>query len=454
MLTYTAVGIVCSTLGNLLILLALNIQKYAHTRIQKSPPPHSSYLVSPIWWLGAVVMSLGETGNFVAYGFAPVLVVLPLGIVTIILNCTIAPLMFSERVRTRDFVGAIFASLGVLLIILSSLGPGTPDSPSDVVYKVLASQEYWWYVLVLVVVALGLMMRLSKIKLASIYMVVNILLVAIFGAHTALATKCLLSLLEFLDNVWSLFLKYQTYYLLAVLILTAVCQIKFLNNSLKVEPLTKVIPVHFVFFTILVLFGLAVVFDDQQGKNTAQISLFFSGCFLTFLSVFLIARESRDEDTSEFVTVAEPQTQIPDTIFYTADEHEEDAAVDHETDRLLPESLFKHSPELFLLKSTSVALLKPIEFTAPGGYLSIPKVRYEDNDDTPTSRSYPGELASGMAEMERRKQRRFLNRSRSFSRVVEFSNSKSELVGIPGGGSVLLSTVLGLRGIGELKSNE
>jgi hypothetical protein len=43
-----------------------------------------SYLRSPYWWAGIIMMTVGEAGNFLAYGFAPASIVSPLGVVAII----------------------------------------------------------------------------------------------------------------------------------------------------------------------------------------------------------------------------------------------------------------------------------------------------------------------------------------------------------------------------------
>ena len=42
--------------------------------------PEKSYLRSPYWWLGISLMTVGEAGNFLAYGFAPASIVSPLGL--------------------------------------------------------------------------------------------------------------------------------------------------------------------------------------------------------------------------------------------------------------------------------------------------------------------------------------------------------------------------------------
>nr|GMD24463.1 probable magnesium transporter NIPA6 [Ipomoea batatas] len=45
-----------------------------------------SYLLEPLWWFGMVTMIVGEIANFVAYAFAPAVLVTPLGALSIIVR--------------------------------------------------------------------------------------------------------------------------------------------------------------------------------------------------------------------------------------------------------------------------------------------------------------------------------------------------------------------------------
>ena len=185
------IGIVIAIVGNALIALALNVQRYAHVQLNQrrvetrqstkaaaaaaavqaerlardtpgtygtipngpqgangeygdamtGEPSHlqsgpidsgrseegededhaaATYLRSPYWWLGQVLITLGEMGNFLAYGFAPASIVSPLGVVALVANCVIAPILFNERFRQRDFWGVVVAVAGVVTVVLSA----------------------------------------------------------------------------------------------------------------------------------------------------------------------------------------------------------------------------------------------------------------------------------------------------------------------------------------------
>ena len=92
----------------------------------------SSYLQDPYWWLGQVLITVGEMGNFLAYGFAPASIVSPLGVVALVSNCVIAPIFFKEVFRRRDFFGVIVAVTGAVTVVLSAKQEETKLGPHEV----------------------------------------------------------------------------------------------------------------------------------------------------------------------------------------------------------------------------------------------------------------------------------------------------------------------------------
>ncbi|KAG0231529.1 hypothetical protein BGW42_000174 [Actinomortierella wolfii] len=94
--------------------------KESSSSSSSSTPSNFDYLHSKAWWLGMVLMILGECGNFLAYGFAPASVVAPLGTVALISNVILAPLMLRERFRRRDLIGIVIAIIGAVVVVVNS----------------------------------------------------------------------------------------------------------------------------------------------------------------------------------------------------------------------------------------------------------------------------------------------------------------------------------------------
>ncbi|XP_070078485.1 NIPA-like protein 2 isoform X2 [Equus przewalskii] len=109
-------GVLLSILGNLVISISLNIQKYSHLQLahQEHPRP---YFKSMLWWAGVVLMAVGETGNFAAYGFAPITLIAPLGCMSVTGSAFISVLFLKENLRASDLLGMTLAFAGTYLLV-------------------------------------------------------------------------------------------------------------------------------------------------------------------------------------------------------------------------------------------------------------------------------------------------------------------------------------------------
>jgi hypothetical protein len=93
-----------------------------------------------------------------------------------------------------------------------------------------------------------------------------------------------------------------TYLLVAVLVFTAIMQIKYVNRALKRFDATQVIPTQFVIFTLSVIIGSAVLYRDFEKESGEDAGKFVGGCAMTFLGVYLItsARERPSDEEEGF----------------------------------------------------------------------------------------------------------------------------------------------------------
>ncbi|THX09465.1 DUF803-domain-containing protein [Aureobasidium pullulans] len=256
-----------------------------------------SYLKSPVWWLGIALMTVGEAGNFLAYGFAPASVVSPLGVVALVSNCLIAPLLLHEQFRIRDGLGVIVAVGGCVTVVLSA-SDNNPKLGPDKIWELISTWEFKTYFGITVFLMLVLMSVSSRYGHKSV--MIDLGLVGLFGGYTALSTKGVASLLS--NTIWHVVTFPITYLLVAVLVTTAVLQIKYLNRALQHFDSTQVIPVQFVLFTLSVIIGSAILYRDFERTTTDDAIKFFAGCALTFSGVWLITSgrgKSRQHDEEE-----------------------------------------------------------------------------------------------------------------------------------------------------------
>ncbi|KAL4966742.1 DUF803 domain membrane protein [Aspergillus stella-maris] len=257
-----------------------------------------SYLRSPYWWAGIILMTLGETGNFMAYGFAPASIVSPLGVVALISNCVIAPFMLKEKFRKRDFWGVLVAIAGAVVVVLSAKSSEEKIGPHDI-WVMITQWEFELYLGLTAGLIVALMWASSKYGPRTI--LIDVGLVALFGGYTALSTKGVSSLLSF--TLWHIITFPITYLLVFILVFSALMQIRYINRALQRFDSTQVIPTQFVLFTLSVIIGSAILYRDFEAYTAARAAKFVGGCLLTFLGVYFITSgRVRADDESSYST--------------------------------------------------------------------------------------------------------------------------------------------------------
>lgn len=233
------IGIITAIVGNVLISFALNMQRYAHIRLdrewqekerqrkkrsasgtsiarlgeeggkrrpgaeahendpliprrqssessdvdQDEAYKQQSYLKSPYWWAGIILMTVGEAGNFLAYGFAPASIVSPLGVVALISNCVIAPFMLKEPFRKRDALGVVIAVGGAVTVVLSASDNNPKLGPGEI-WDLISRWEFETYLGVTVAVIAVLMVASNRYGDKNI--LIDLGLVGLFGTHAVL----------------------------------------------------------------------------------------------------------------------------------------------------------------------------------------------------------------------------------------------------------------------------
>ncbi|KAJ9134247.1 DUF803-domain-containing protein [Coniochaeta hoffmannii] len=274
----------------------------------------TTYLRDPYWWLGQVLITVGEGGNFLAYGFAPASIVSPLGVVALISNCVIAPMLFKEVFRKRDFWGVLVAIAGAVTVVLSANTQETKLEPHDV-WKAITTVEFEVY-MALTCSLIALLMWASP-RYGNRTILIDLGLVGLLGGYTALSTKGVSSMLS--STFLGAFTTPVTYALVLVLIVTAIMQVRYVNRALQRFDSTQVIPIQFVMFTLCVIIGSAVLYRDFERTTARQAIKFVGGCLLTFFGVFLITTGRPPHDEEE--EVLSDEEGVEETINLAEQEH-------------------------------------------------------------------------------------------------------------------------------------
>jgi hypothetical protein len=217
-------------------------------------------------------------------GFAPASIVSPLGVVALISNCVVAPVMLKEPFRRRDVLGVLVSVAGAVVVVWSAEKEETKLGPDEIL-DAISQTAFEIYFAVTCVLILVLMQLSSRFGHKTI--VIDLGLVALFGAYTVLSTKGISSLIS--SSFYHIFQYPIAYLFTFVLVSTAVLQVKYINRALQRFDSTQVIPTQFVLFTISVIVGSAILYRDFETVDRERMLKFITGCSLTFVGVYLIS---------------------------------------------------------------------------------------------------------------------------------------------------------------------
>ncbi|KAI0676980.1 DUF803-domain-containing protein [Trametes maxima] len=268
----------------------------------------SDYLKSKLWWLGFLLMNVGEIGNFISYAFAPASVVAPLGTFALIANCIFAPFMLGERFRKRDFIGIMIAIIGAVTVVLSANPSDTRLDPKSLI-EAITQRPFEVYAIVYTV-GIFILSGLSAGPAGRRWVYIDVGLCALFGGFTVLSTKAVSTLLTL--EWFEIFKEWITYPVIAVLVITGVGQIRYLNRALMRFDSKIVVPTQFVMFNLSAIVGSAILYGDFKQATFHQLVTFLYGCGATFAGVFIIAwAPARSND--ETLDVEDDEHMLPES---------------------------------------------------------------------------------------------------------------------------------------------
>ncbi|KAM6126074.1 NIPA-like protein 2 [Pterocles gutturalis] len=284
-------GVLLAAVSNFLISVSLNMQKCAHLRLacQAKPKP---YYTSKLWWCGIALLGLGEVGNFTAYGFAPVALVAPLGCVSVIGTAFISVLFLKKTMRAADILGGTLTVTGTYLLVTFS-----PNVPQELTARQVQNYLVNWpflVYLILEIIIFCILLYFYKRKAVK-HIVILLVMVALLASLTVIAVKAVASMIT-LSAKGKMQLTYPVFYIMIILMATSCAfQVKFLNQAMHLYEATAVVPINFVFFTTSAVISGVIFYQEFQSAALLSVFMFLFGCLLSFLGVFVIARNKKEE---------------------------------------------------------------------------------------------------------------------------------------------------------------
>lgn len=180
-----------------------------------------SYLLEPLWWSGMLTMILGELANFMAYAYAPAILVTPLGAMSIIVSTILADIVLKEKMHICGMIGCLGCVGGSVLIILFAPDERAVQSVEEI-WSMAVAPAFATYAVCVAIAVVVLIVYVSP-NYGDTQVTVYISICSLMGSIGVMACKALGISIKLTLLGSNQFTKWETYVFAVVV---AVCVVR------------------------------------------------------------------------------------------------------------------------------------------------------------------------------------------------------------------------------------
>ncbi|KAI8834974.1 magnesium transporter NIPA-domain-containing protein [Chytriomyces cf. hyalinus JEL632] len=248
-----------------------------------------AYLSNSLWWIGLVLMALGEACNFAAYAFVPAILVTPLGALSVVISAVLSSIFLKERLNLTGKIGCAQCVLGATIIVINAPETSATETMAEF-FAFVVAPGFLVYSVVLLLGIFYLIHRVSP-RYGSKHPIVYISICSLIGSFLVVAIQGFGSAIVYSSSHWTehnQFKEWTLYILLSFILLAVVAQIHFLNRALNSYSTAIVTPVYYVSFTTATLCTSAVLFQGFRIESALQGIMIVAGFLVIVGGVVLL----------------------------------------------------------------------------------------------------------------------------------------------------------------------
>ncbi|KAI8332302.1 magnesium transporter NIPA-domain-containing protein [Chlamydoabsidia padenii] len=265
------------------------------------------YLKSAMWWTGMILMVVGEACNFVAYAFAPAILVTPLGALSVVLSAVLSSIFLKEGLTFQGIIGCIQCVLGAIIIVLHAPEEGAADNSIATFRTLMLSTGFMTYSVFAVGLSLFLVFYCGP-RWGSKNMLVYITVCSLIGSLSVVFTQGIGGTIVHSLAVENQFDDWFVYLVLALTIVTLMVEIIYLNKALNIFNTALVTPTYYVIFTTLTIVSATVFYRGFEASGTDVTTCVFG--FLIICSGVALLHHSRSQPQHHHQPLADDESSI------------------------------------------------------------------------------------------------------------------------------------------------
>ncbi|KAL5188642.1 putative magnesium transporter NIPA7 [Glycine soja] len=251
------------------------------------------YLLQPLWWVGMITMIVGEIANFVAYIYAPAVLVTPLGALSIIVSAVLAHFLLKEKLQKMGMLGCLLCIVGSTVIVLHAPEEKSLSSVQEI-WELAIQPAFLSYTASAIAVTLFLVLYCAP-RHGQTNILVYTGICSIVGSLTVMSVKAVgIAIKLTLEGANQAF-HFQAWVFAMVSVTCIIVQLNYLNMALDNFNTAVVSPIYYALFTSFTILASAIMFKDYSGQSISSIASELCG-FITILSGTTILHSTREPD--------------------------------------------------------------------------------------------------------------------------------------------------------------
>ncbi|KAG2230252.1 Non-imprinted in Prader-Willi/Angelman syndrome region protein 2 [Thamnidium elegans] len=244
------------------------------------------YLKNPVWWIGLIVMVMGEIMNFIGYTFAPAILITPLGALSVIIGAVLGSIFLNEKMGPIGIIGCLLSVIGAVIIIFHAPEDPEVQSVQELVAYML-KPGFLTYSIVVVLVVIVMIWKVVP-RWGKTSPIVYLSICSLVGSLSVMAIKAFGIAVKLTVAGNNQFNQPSTYIFGFMCILFILTQVNYFNKALDLFSTNVVNPIYYVCFTTATIIASAIMFQGWHTTSYTNTISLISGFMIIFSGVYLL----------------------------------------------------------------------------------------------------------------------------------------------------------------------
>eukprot|EP00731_Ephydatia_muelleri_P031003 Em0022g517a len=244
------------------------------------------YLREWLWWTGLITMVFGEAANFTAYGFAPAILVTPLGALSVLVSAVLSSHVLGETLNVHGKIGCFLCITGSTVIIVHAPEETDVNNLMDIGRNMI-SVGFILYTLIAVSVSIYLIFWVAP-QHGQTNILIYVAICSLIGSLSVMACKGLSIAIKLTLRGDPQLLNPLAWFFVAAVIGCILVQMNYLNRALDIFNTSLVTPIYYVMFTTLTITASAILFREWSKLTSVDVIGALCGFSTIVCGVFLL----------------------------------------------------------------------------------------------------------------------------------------------------------------------